>query len=180
MNAISTALRPEELRPRVTQLAGDLLHLVSVAPRPVDLVSCFALPLPVHTAFAVLGVPPEDADRLYALAVTGRTAEAAGLVPTQGDVAITLVTATSRIATALAGVLFSLVRQPERWPELGADPAAIVSLAESFSEPLVRLHVEVALETLSKGLPGAPRLAVPAEWLGSADGRPPARLPVLW
>ncbi|WP_406379432.1 cytochrome P450 [Streptomyces sp. NBC_01618] len=61
-----TARRVEALRPRVEQLAEEQVRLVLVAPKPVDLMSCFALSLPIKVIFELLGVPYEDVDRLHA------------------------------------------------------------------------------------------------------------------
>lgn len=62
-----TPRRVEELRPRTEQIAGQLMGAVSVAPRPVDLMGCYALQLPIKVIFELLGVPYEDCDRLHAL-----------------------------------------------------------------------------------------------------------------
>ncbi|MCX2185374.1 cytochrome P450 [Streptomyces sp. SKN60] len=61
-----TARRVEALRPRVEQLAEEQIRLVLVAPRPVDLMSCYALSLPIKVIFELLGVPYEHVDRLHA------------------------------------------------------------------------------------------------------------------
>lgn len=61
-----TARRVESLRPRVEQLAEEQIRLVLVAPRPVDLMSCYALQLPIKVIFELLGVPLADVDRLHA------------------------------------------------------------------------------------------------------------------
>lgn len=61
-----TVRRIEALRPRIEELAQEQARLVLVAPRPVDLLSCFALSLPIKVIFELLGVPHEDADRLHA------------------------------------------------------------------------------------------------------------------
>ncbi|MEV5341637.1 cytochrome P450 [Streptomyces sp. NPDC052676] len=61
-----TARRVEALRPRIEQLAEEQLGLVLKAPRPVDLMSSYALSLPIKVIFELLGVPYEDVDRLHA------------------------------------------------------------------------------------------------------------------
>lgn len=61
-----TARRVEALRPRIEQLAEQQIKLVLVAPRPVDLISCYALNLPIKVIFELLGVPYQDVDRLHA------------------------------------------------------------------------------------------------------------------
>ncbi|MFM9368701.1 cytochrome P450 [Streptomyces sp. Da 82-17] len=61
-----TARRVEALRPRVQQLADEQIDLVLYAPKPVDLMSCFALSLPIKVIFELLGVPHEDSDELHA------------------------------------------------------------------------------------------------------------------
>src|SRR5262249_44429236 len=55
-----TARRVEALRPRVVELVDVLLDGVESAPRPVDLVEHFSLPLPVQGICEVLGVPAAD------------------------------------------------------------------------------------------------------------------------
>jgi nocardicin N-oxygenase len=62
-----TPRRVAELRPRTQQIAEQLMMAVSVAPRPVDLMGCYALQLPIKVIFELLGVPFEDCDRLHAL-----------------------------------------------------------------------------------------------------------------
>ncbi|MFI8965387.1 cytochrome P450 [Streptomyces sp. NPDC053493] len=61
-----TARRVEALRPRIEELAEEQIRLVLVAPRPVDLMSCYALSLPIKVIFELLGVPYDDVDRLHA------------------------------------------------------------------------------------------------------------------
>jgi cytochrome P450 len=61
-----TARRVEQLRPRVVALVGELLDKVEAAPRPVDLVENFALPLPVQVICEMLGVPAGDRDEFHA------------------------------------------------------------------------------------------------------------------
>jgi cytochrome P450 len=55
-----TARRVESLRPRVSELVGDLLDRMSKLPQPADLVENFSLELPVQVICELLGVPPED------------------------------------------------------------------------------------------------------------------------
>ncbi|MFD0373369.1 cytochrome P450 [Streptomyces sp. NPDC059071] len=61
-----TARRVEALRPRIEELAEEQIRLVLVAPRPVDLMSCYALSLPIKVIFELLGVPYDHVDRLHA------------------------------------------------------------------------------------------------------------------
>jgi cytochrome P450 len=61
-----TARRVEQLRPRVVALVGELLDKLEAAPRPVDLVENFSLPLPVQVICEMLGVPPADRDEFHA------------------------------------------------------------------------------------------------------------------
>ncbi|GAA0525956.1 cytochrome P450 [Paractinoplanes ferrugineus] len=61
-----TARRVVGLRKHIQQKADELVNLVLVAPRPVDLMSCYALSLPIKVIFELLGVPYEDRDRLHA------------------------------------------------------------------------------------------------------------------
>lgn len=65
-----TARRVEALRPWTRRLAGQLMDdLISAGP-PADLVSRFALPLPLRLVLTLLGVPDEDSARLCALTDT--------------------------------------------------------------------------------------------------------------
>jgi cytochrome P450 len=61
-----TARRIEALRPRIQEIAETQARLALVAPRPVDLLSCYALSVPIKVIFELLGVPLEDADQLHA------------------------------------------------------------------------------------------------------------------
>jgi cytochrome P450 len=60
-----TARRVEELRPRVTKMVGELLDTMETQPRPIDLVRCFSLPLPVRVICELLGVPAADQDLFH-------------------------------------------------------------------------------------------------------------------
>jgi cytochrome P450 len=55
-----TVRRIEEMRPRVQQIADDLVAAMLAKGSPVDLVEDFALPLPVTVICELLGVPFED------------------------------------------------------------------------------------------------------------------------
>ncbi|MEU1751906.1 cytochrome P450 [Micromonospora matsumotoense] len=52
--------RIEALRPRVRQLAGDLLDGLAAGPAEVDLIAGYASPLPIQVICELLGVPVED------------------------------------------------------------------------------------------------------------------------
>ncbi|MEU4526386.1 cytochrome P450 [Amycolatopsis sp. NPDC024027] len=54
--------RIEELRPAVQRIVDDLIDDLLAGPKPTDLVSAFALPLPSLVICQVLGVPYEDHD----------------------------------------------------------------------------------------------------------------------
>ena len=75
-----TARAVERLRPRVTELADDLVDgLLEVGP-PADFVSTFALPLPAGVIADLMGVPSDDVPRLqhwleHILSVSAHTAE---------------------------------------------------------------------------------------------------------
>jgi cytochrome P450 len=60
-----TARRVDQLRPRVQEIADELLDRVA-ARGHVDLVAEYAFPLPVSVICEVLGVPAEDRDRFRA------------------------------------------------------------------------------------------------------------------
>ncbi|MBB5867870.1 cytochrome P450 [Allocatelliglobosispora scoriae] len=55
-----TARRVETLRPRVTEIADDLLTEMASKGKPADLVEAFATPLPVMVICELLGVPFDD------------------------------------------------------------------------------------------------------------------------
>jgi cytochrome P450 len=57
-----TAKRMEEVRPRIKQVTDRLLDEMASMTPPVDLVSCFARPLPLEIICELLGMPAEDAD----------------------------------------------------------------------------------------------------------------------
>jgi hypothetical protein len=57
-----TVRRIEALRPRVDQIVADLLDAMADGPKPVDLVSALALPLPSLVICELLGVPFADHD----------------------------------------------------------------------------------------------------------------------
>ena len=55
----------EQLRPRIAEIADDLLDRVHADGR-ADLVDSFAFPLPIIVIAELLGIPPEDRDRFRA------------------------------------------------------------------------------------------------------------------
>jgi cytochrome P450 len=55
-----TARAIRELRPRVELLIDELLDKVEAAPKPVDLLDTFAMPLPALVVARVFGVPDKD------------------------------------------------------------------------------------------------------------------------
>ncbi len=55
-----TAKRVEALRPAIQQLADEHIDAILAGPRPADLISTLALPVPSLVIGALLGVPPED------------------------------------------------------------------------------------------------------------------------
>jgi cytochrome P450 len=61
-----TMRRVEELRPRVRDLAAELVRDMVAAGQPVDLVENFALPLPVAVICELLGVPVSDRPKFRA------------------------------------------------------------------------------------------------------------------
>jgi cytochrome P450 len=60
-----TVRRVEKLRPRVTELVGELLGAMQSLPRPADLVEHFAVPLPIRVICELLGVPTQDQHILH-------------------------------------------------------------------------------------------------------------------
>lgn len=54
-----TARRIRELRPHIQETVDGLIHAMLAGPRPVDLVSALAVPVPTTTLCQLLGVPPE-------------------------------------------------------------------------------------------------------------------------
>lgn len=75
-----TARRIEEIRPRVQQIADELVDAMIAAGSPADVVAGFAQPLPMRVISEVMGVPPEDRGKFSAwsdavLSVTAHTPE---------------------------------------------------------------------------------------------------------
>jgi nocardicin N-oxygenase len=62
------ARRIERLRPRIRDVARELLARMRAAGPPADLVAAFALPLPLTVIFELLGVPMADRHRFTDLA----------------------------------------------------------------------------------------------------------------
>ncbi|HKS99635.1 MAG TPA: cytochrome P450 [Rugosimonospora sp.] len=62
--------RVEQLRPRVVAIAGDLVTAMARGGPPADLVSGYALPLPLAVICELLGVPLAERDRFRGLADT--------------------------------------------------------------------------------------------------------------
>lgn len=61
-----TPRRVEALRESTEKLAAGLMFAVSAAPRPVDLIGCYTLQLPIKVIFSLLGVPQDKGDVLHA------------------------------------------------------------------------------------------------------------------
>jgi cytochrome P450 len=61
-----TARRVEALRPRVALIVAGLIEDMLAGPQPTDLVSSFALPLPVRVICEMLGVPEADMEQFHA------------------------------------------------------------------------------------------------------------------
>lgn len=84
-----TAKRVEAFRPRLQQIAGELLDaLATRGEDPVDLVETFALPLPVRVICEILGVPRDHCDRL--LKTAGRPGPHRGIVVPADAITATL------------------------------------------------------------------------------------------
>lgn len=62
-----TARRIAGLRPRTEELAAGLIDRLIEAGPPADLMSGFALALPIRVIFEMLGVPHSDSDHVHAL-----------------------------------------------------------------------------------------------------------------
>jgi cytochrome P450 len=62
--------RVEQLRPRVAAIAHDLVTVMAQGGPPADLVSGYALPLPLSVICELLGVPLQERDRFRSLADT--------------------------------------------------------------------------------------------------------------
>jgi cytochrome P450 len=60
-----TARRVEALRPRVAAAVSSLISDLAGRPQPADLVTGFALPLPVRVICDLLGVPAADLERFH-------------------------------------------------------------------------------------------------------------------
>ncbi|MEH1015299.1 cytochrome P450 [Micromonospora sp. CPCC 206060] len=61
-----TARRVEQLRPRATGIADELLDAMLAAGAPADFVEYVATPLPIRVICELLGVPVADQDRFHA------------------------------------------------------------------------------------------------------------------
>lgn len=78
-----TARRVETFRPRIQEIADELLDAMVAAGPPADLISAFTLPLPLRVTGEMLGVAPEDQTRFSewadaVLSVTTHTPEQMG------------------------------------------------------------------------------------------------------
>ncbi|ONI77920.1 cytochrome [Actinosynnema sp. ALI-1.44] len=62
-----TARRIESLRPKVWEIANDLMDQLAAGPRPADLVSAYAFPLPIRVICHLLGVPTRDRDKFVGM-----------------------------------------------------------------------------------------------------------------
>ncbi|WP_117212719.1 cytochrome P450 [Allorhizocola rhizosphaerae] len=60
-----TTRRVEQLRPRVREIADELLDDMQKAGPPADLVELFATPLPIRVICEMLGVPHTDQDKFH-------------------------------------------------------------------------------------------------------------------
>jgi cytochrome P450 len=69
VNKAFTMRRVEELRPRITSITAELLDDLSIQ-REVDLLACFAFPLPITVICELLGVPVADRDDFRAWSAT--------------------------------------------------------------------------------------------------------------
>lgn len=67
----------ESLRPMVTGIVDDLLDAMAAGPRPVDLVTAFALPLPSMVICRMLGVPYGDHEFFQAVSARMLTSASA-------------------------------------------------------------------------------------------------------
>ncbi|MDT0266015.1 cytochrome P450 [Streptomyces sp. DSM 44915] len=65
-----TIRRVEAMRPRVQRIVDDLIDTLLAGPRPVDLVTAFALPVPSLVICELLGVPYADHDFFQANSAT--------------------------------------------------------------------------------------------------------------
>jgi len=60
-----TARRVEAMRPRIAGIVTGLIDALAAQPQPADLVSGFALPLPVAVICEMLGVPTQDMEQFH-------------------------------------------------------------------------------------------------------------------
>jgi cytochrome P450 len=56
----------EAWRPRAQRIADDLVDSMESLPQPADFLAAFAAPLPIRVICAVLGIAPEEVDRVRA------------------------------------------------------------------------------------------------------------------
>jgi cytochrome P450 len=62
-----TMSRVAAMRPVAREIADELMDAMAAGPQPADLGAALALPLPIRVVCTLLGVPPQDLDRLRRL-----------------------------------------------------------------------------------------------------------------
>jgi cytochrome P450 len=148
------------LRPRITELTGELLSEM-VRARHVDLVESLAFPLPFTVIADMPGTPPMSAHRPRSCRGRGRHAERPGL---------------GQPRRALPGPDASEVRvrrdNARQHVSFGTGPH------HCPGAPLARLEASIALHRILGRFPGL-ALDGDANWNGRITLRGPARLPVL-
>jgi cytochrome P450 len=106
VSAAFTVRRVEQLRPRVRQLAGELLDDLAAAGaggEPVDLMSRFAFPLPFQVITDLLGMPQGNRDQLRSWSHTiTRALEPINDPETMGDIVAASDSMNAHIREAIA------------------------------------------------------------------------------
>ena len=105
VNKAFTVRRIEALRPRIQELTDELLDAMEGSTGPVDLLSSFALPLPMTVICELLGVPVADRDnfRAWSEAILSDKGDQAGA------------------SKAMAGYLFQLIGAKAAAPDDSSD-----------------------------------------------------------
>ena len=171
-----TVRRIAALRPRIQEIADDLLRAMTGHGPPADLVEEFAFPLPTAVICELLGVPFAGRERLL-LRVALEDVELGGVLVRRGEAVLAHVGAANRDENVFPDAAAFDIRRKAA-PQLGFGHGVHFCLGAA----LARLEGEIALRTLVDRLPGLD-LAVPPEsiaWRPPLSVRGPEEVPVTW
>ncbi|GAB3421382.1 cytochrome P450 family protein [Flindersiella endophytica] len=104
VNKAFTVRRIEALRPRIEELTAELLDSLDDSSGPVDLLSSFALPLPMTVICELLGVPIDDRDnfRTWSEAILSDKGDQAGASKAMAGYLLQLIGAKSATGSGAA------------------------------------------------------------------------------